>query len=470
MSNLIIRPDPPTAPQRTPTVPAVPALRQAAPVPALPNTARRDRRAVTNIIPMAEDRPQRKLRSGLFSVLDIGSTKIVCLIGKGEPDGSLRVLGHGWRRSHGVRCGGIVDLKEAEAAIRAAVGQAEDMATLRKDEIFINLSCGHPESRHLNIRWPIGGREIGDADMRRITTEGRMRALTEGRSAIHTLPLDYAVDETQGVPDPRGHLCDHLSARMHVIDANTTALRNVEAVLSRVDLTIAGMVSAPLASGLAVLNEEERDLGVTVVDMGGGTTSIAVFSEGRLIHTASIPIGGQHITRDIAHGLSTSIDNAERLKTMHGSAEISSGDDQEMVLVQLIGDNDHHYVRIPRSRIVSIIHPRVEETLEMVNDRLEMAGLGPAADGRVVLTGGGSLLEGIGPMAARVLNRRVRLGHPRHIHGLPENPATWPMFATSAGLLAWAAGAGDALNDTGISDVRPTGLFRRFVDFIRDRV
>lgn len=451
---------------RTAATPPVPAIKGPGGLPARAPRAR----AATALVPATERAPTRRLRTGPFSVLDIGSTKIVCLIGRGEPDNTIRILGHGWRRSHGVRSGGIVDLREAESAIRAAVAQAEDMATERRDSIFVNLSCGHPESRHINARWPIGGREITKTDVSRIIAEARARALSEGRSAIHTLPLDYAVDDTQEVLDPRGHLCDLLSARLHVIDANTTALRNLEAVLSRVELKIEGMVSSPLASGLAVMNEDERNLGATVVDMGGGTTSIGVFGEGRLLHTATIPVGGLHITRDIAHGLSTSIDNAERLKTIHGSAELLAGDDHDPILVQLIGDNDHHYVKIPRAKIVSIIHPRVEETLEMVRDRLEMAAVGPASNGRVILTGGGSLLEGIGPMAARILNRQVRLGRPRRIVGLPENPATWPMFSTSAGLLAWAAGAADEMGEPDTRDARPDSLVRRFVDFIRDRV
>ncbi|ACI52895.1 cell division protein FtsA [Gluconacetobacter diazotrophicus PA1 5] len=414
--------------------------------------------------------PPRAWRPGTFGVLDIGSTKIMCLIGRGEPDGTLRVLGHGWRRSHGVKSGGIVNLHEAEAAIRAAVGQAEDAAERRLDTVYVNLSCGHPESRLFNVRWPVGGREITDSDVRRVVTEGRMRAMSEGRSTIHTLPLDFAVDETAGVADPRGHLCDQLTSRLHVIDASTTALRNLETVLTRAELKISELVSAPLASGLSVLDENERELGVTVVDMGGGTTSIAVFGEGQLLHTACLPVGGMHVTRDIAHVLSTPIDSAEWLKTMYGSAELSADDDMDLLPVQLIGDDHHQFVNISRSKVVSIIRPRIEETLEMVRDRLESAGVGRAADGRVVLTGGASLLDGVGNMAARILNRQVRLGRPTGIRGLPDDAAAWPSFATSAGLLAWAAGGSGALGDLDLSEPRPAGFLRRLVEFIRDRV
>ncbi|MFS3136534.1 cell division protein FtsA [Gluconacetobacter sacchari] len=450
----------------------------AAPAPRRRRARRRDRsllpaapsgRAVA-LPPPDDPTPPRAWRPGTFGVLDIGSTKIMCLIGRGESDGTLRVLGHGWRRSHGVRCGGIVNLGDAEAAIRAAVGQAEDAAERRLDRVYVNLSCGHPESRLFNVRWPVGGREITASDVRRVVTEGQMRAQSEGRSTIHTIPLDFSVDETSGVPDPRGHLCDQLTSRLHVIDASTTALRNLETVLSRAELKIEELVSAPLASGLAVLDEDERELGVTVVDMGGGTTSIAIFGEGHLLHTACLPVGGMHVTRDIAHVLSTSIDSAEWLKTMYGSAELSADDDMDLLPVQLIGDSEHQFVNISRSKVVSIIRPRIEETLEMVRDRLESAGVGRATDGRVVLTGGASLLDGVGNMAARILNRQVRLGRPNAIRGLPDDAAAWPSFATSAGLLAWAAGGGGALGDMDFSEPRPRGMLRRVVEFIRDRV
>lgn len=217
---------------------------------------------------------------------------MTCLIGRGEADGSLRVLGHGWRRSRGIRNGAIVDLREAEQAIRATVGQAEDAADKRLDHVVVNLSCGQPESRLFNARMPIGGREVTEADMSRVIAEGQARAHTEGRTAIHTLPIGFAVDETQGILDPRGHLCDQLTARLHIVDAASTALRTLDSVMMRAELKMSGLVSAPFASGLSVLDEDERELGATVVEMGGGTTSLAVFGEGMLLHTAHLPVGG----------------------------------------------------------------------------------------------------------------------------------------------------------------------------------
>ena len=411
----------------------------------------------------------RPLRSGPFGVLDIGTTKVICLIGRTESDGALRVLGMGWQRSRGVRGGGITDLEEAERCIRSAVAQAEDMSDHRLRSVTVNLTCGQPESRLFNVQWPVGGRAVTEADIRRVVQEGRARAVTEGREIIHALPLSFSVDETTGVGDPRGHHCEHLTARLHIIDATSMALRNLGATASRAELDIAELVSAPMAAGMATLVEDERELGATVIDMGGGTTGMAVFSEGQLLHTAQLPIGGVHVTNDIARMLSTTVVAAERVKTLNGSALGSPDDDREMLTVPMVGEDDHNFSKIPRSMVVSIIKPRLEETFELVRDRLESAGLGRAAGTRVVLTGGASQLVGAREMAGRILNRQVRLGRPGLLRGLPD-AATGPAFAVSAGLLAWAAGEGRTLADLDFTDERPAGLVRRIVNFLRERV
>ncbi len=411
----------------------------------------------------------RNLRAGPFGVLDIGSTKIACLIGRTDSDGTLRALGSGLTRARGVRCGGITDLDEAERAIRAAVAMAEEMADYRLRSVTVNLSCGAPESRLFNVQWPVGGRQVSDADMRRVISEGRARAVTEGRETIHSLPVLFSVDDTAGVTDPRGHHCEQLSARLHVVDALSMALRNLGAAVSRCDLEIGEVVSAPFASGLSCLVEDERDLGATIIDMGGGTTSLAVFFEGHLHHTAQIPIGGQHVTRDIAGVLSTPIDNAERLKTLYGNAHACQDDEREILAVQQIGEEDHQFAKIPRAMVIGIIKPRLEETFEMVRDRLDGAGLGRAAGGRVVLTGGASQLVGVRDLANRVLERPVRLGRPAGIRSLAES-ASGPAFATATGLLSWAAGEGRVLHNIDLGTERPGGLLRRIVAFLRDRV
>jgi cell division protein FtsA len=441
-------------------------------------------RAPLPLAPTEKNRRVHTWRSGYTAVLDIGSSKITCLIGRGEPDGTLRVRGYGWRKSEGVKGGAITELREAEAAIRATVAQAETMAERPIDRVVVNLSCGHPASRLFNVRWPIGGRVVTEADIRRVITEGRLQAAVQGREVIHTLPIDFTVDDTEGVSDPRGHLCETLKARLHIIDAATTALLNLETVLARTDLKVEALVSSPLASGLSVLDADERELGTTVVDMGGGTTSLAVFGDGQILHTAQIAVGGLHVTRDIARGLSTSLENAERLKTVYGSADLSTDVEDELLTVELLGNDVPHFEQISRAQLGRIIRPRMEETLELVREKLDGAGLGMAASGRIVLTGGGSLLDGIRPLAERILGapvsvgrlsgaaftRSVRLGRPKHIVNLPENTAAAAGFATAAGLLVWAASAERPFRDIEFRENPPSGFLRKLVAFIRERV
>jgi len=411
---------------------------------------------------------RRGQRSGPFGVLDIGTTKIACLIGRTEADGMLRVLGFGWQRGRGIRAGGIADIAEAEKAIRAAVGQAEETADTTLRSVVVNLSCGAPESQLFNVQWPIGGRAVGDDDIRRIVQEGRARAAAEGRATIHAIPLAFSVDDTDGVSDPRGLSADILTARLHVIDVGVTALRNLGACLARCDLDVSELVSAPMAAGLSTLVEDERELGTAVVDMGGGTTGLAVFAEGQLLHTAQLPVGGVHVTNDLARVLSTPVAHAERMKALYGGVQESPDDAREMLPVPLIGEEEHHIAKVPRAMIVSVIRPRLEETFELLKDRLEATGMGRAA-ARVVLTGGASQLTGVREMAHHILGRPVRLGRPLALRGMPDS-ASGPAFAGAAGLLQWAAGEGRVMTDLDLEATSPPGAFRRFVNWLRDRV
>ncbi len=411
----------------------------------------------------------RPLRSGLFGVLDVGSTKVCCLIGRVDPDGTVRVTGFGMNAARGVKQGGITDLLLGESAVRSAVAAAEDMAQYRLREVVVNLSCGHPESHQVTVQSQIGGRTINEQDLRRVVGDGRSRVNYDGRDTVHCLPLGFDVDETQGVVDPRGLHCEHLMARLHVVDAGATALRNLMTVIENADLKVAEFVSAPFAAGLATLVADERELGATVIDMGGGTTDLAVFSDNHVVYTAQLSVSGGHVTNDIARLLSTPVAHAERLKTLYGNAESSPDDEREMLPVPLVGEEEHNIHRVPRSQVVGIIRPRLEETFELVRDKLETAGLGRDLGNRVVLTGGASQLVGAREMAARMLDAQVRIGRPQAIRGLPDLH-DGPAFATAAGLLHWAAGAGRSLADLKLDDDTPPGMLRRVINFLRDRV
>jgi cell division protein FtsA len=283
------------------------------------------------------------------------------------------------------------------------------------------------------------------------------------------LPLTFSTDDMPGIADPRGLHCTTLSARLHIVDAAATALRSLGACIGRCDLDIAELVSAPMAAGLSTLVADERELGATVIDMGGGTTGMAVFAEGQLLYTGQLPVGGVHVTNDLARVLSTPVAHAERLKTLYGNVHASPDDDREMLPIPMVGEEEHHIAKVPRSMVVNVIRPRLEETFEMVRERLKSSGLSRAAGTRVVLTGGACQLGGSREMAARILGRQVRLGRPGRLRGLPDS-ASGPAFATASGLLAWAAGEGRTMTDIDLEAERPSGLLRRVVNFLKERV
>jgi len=417
--------------------------------------------------------PQRgrhpRARAGTFGVLDIGSTKVVCIIARVEPDGMPRALGFGWQRSHGVKGGNVVDLSAAERAVRAAVAHAEEMADLKLSGIIANLSCGQPESRQHHVQWVIAGRAVTEADLRAVVGEGKRRMADEGREAVHALPLGFTLDATPGVADPRGMICETLGVRLHLVDASSASLRNLGTGLMRCDLDAEELVSAPYAAALSALVEDERELGATVIDMGGGTTSLAVMQDGMLLHTAQVPVGGWQVTNDLARGLSTSLDQAERLKTMHGSMFGTIEDEREMLSLSRTGEDGDILSRVPRAQMLSIVRPRVEETLELIRDRLQDAALGAEAGQPVVLTGGASQLVGMRETASRILGRQVRLGRPQPLRGLPDTFHA-PGFATTLGLVAWGAGEGRPALDFDHGPQGSRGYLTRFVNWLRDRV
>lgn len=415
--------------------------------------------------PPDTDTERRLDRAGPFGVLDIGAHKIACMIARVESDGHIRVLGSGWQKSRGIVAGDINNVAEAEKAIRTCVGQAEDMADTRLSRVTVGLTTGQPTSRVFNIHWPIGGRAVVDQDIHDVVREARTRGLVPNRQTIHAIPVRFSADATQRVTDPRGLFCDTLGARLHIIDTAITALRSLEAVIARCDLEIESLVAAPMAACLSTLSQDERELGATVIDMGGGGTGIAVFTENHLEHTGLIPKGGADVTRALATELATTLEHAERLKALYGNVELSPADDSELLAAPSVGEEPGQLLRVPRTAIIKIIRPRVEAILEHVRDHL---GERQLPRNRVVLTGGASQLPGTGELAARILGRPVRLGRPPSLRGAPEL-TNGPGFAVSAGLLMWAAGEGRAFQDVDLEPAAPKRLLRRLWNSLRGR-
>jgi len=397
---------------------------------------------------MRKSAAHTKPRHGLIAALDVGTTKVCCFIARAEGNESERIVGIGHQISRGIRCGAVVDMDEAEAAIRSTVETAEHMAGENIRQVVVNLSGHQQMSRLIAYEISIAGHQVSDADLRRILDqENLLQEQSENYELVHAVPVGYSIDGNRGVRDPRGMYGDRLGVNMHVVTANAGPIRNLETTISRCHLELETKISSPFASALACLTEDEKKLGATYIDMGGGTTSIAVFFDGELVHTDCIPIGGNHVTTDIARGLATPLSQAERIKTLHGNAMPSASDDRETVMVPPIGeDGSTEAYQVPRSMLVGIIRPRLEETFEMVRARLEDAGFDKVAGRQVVLAGGAAQLPGARDLAGLILDKQVRMGRLLPFEGLAES-VSGPAFATCAGLLRYAM-----QNSVGASD------------------
>ena len=382
-------------------------------------------------------------RSGLIAVLDVGSSKICCFIAFADPRGEPNVVGIGQQASRGIKNGSIVDMEQTEEAVRNAVHAAEHMAGETIEQVIVNLSGGYPVSSSVGVEVAIDGHEVAETDLHRIFQQGRQAECLKlqsdsGRQAIHTSPTGYSVDGNRGVRDPLGMYGDLLGVNLHIVTASSGAIRNLTTCLQRCHLDPIGFVVSPYASGLACLVDDERELGVTVIDMGGGTTTLAIFYEGNVVYTDLVPVGGNHVTSDIARGLSTPLAHAERIKTLYGHAVASRADEREMIDVPQVGETDDEAGhQVSRSILNGIMQPRLEETLELVRSRIETSGLDKVAGRRVVLTGGACQLPGLTDLAGLVLDKQVRIGKPVRIKGLAE-ATSGPAYATCAGLLSYA--------------------------------
>lgn len=376
------------------------------------------------------------MRGGLIAALDIGSSKVCCAIAKILSGGNFEVLGVGQQLSSGVKSGVVIDMEEVITSIVNAVHSAEKMADLTIRDVIVSVNGPHLKSLNFAVEMNVSGHPIDDADIRRVLLQARTARENKSFQALHTVPTGYALDGAKGIRDPRGMYGDRLCVSIHTLLSKISPLYNLNTCVARSHLEVAGLVAASYASGLACLVPDEMELGVILIDMGGSTTSFSIFHEGQLRYSDCVPIGGAHVTMDIARGTSTTLINAERLKTLYGSAMPSVADDREMITVPLVGEKKGESTnQIPRSLLGSIIRPRIEEIFEYVRDRLVTSGVDPSIGRRVVLTGGASQLAGVREVASMVLGRNIRLGKPLHL-GTSEFSQD-PSFTACAGLLSY---------------------------------
>lgn len=396
-------------------------------------------------------KPLSPRRSATLAALDVGTSKIACLIARLTPAGEvapgdwrthrIRVVGIGHQRSLGVKHGLVVDMDEAERAIRQTVDAAERMAGMQIDRVVVTASGGRLASEHFAAKRAIGGREVAASDIHRVLEASAAHHLHRGRVAVHSLPTGFSLDGVNGIREPKDMIGDELGVDLHVATCDQAAARNLILAVERGHLGVEGMAAAPYVAGLSVLEPDEAEMGVVVVEMGAGSTSLAVFAKGEMVHLDAVTLGGNHVTMDIARGLDARLADAERLKTFHGSAISSSSDDRETVSFDHVGERGPHKAHAPKSHLVRIIRPRVEETLEFLRDRLARAGYPSGPSRRIVLTGGACQLTGVAEAARRILGGQVRIGRPIGVEGLPD-PARSPAFAAAAGLLVYPQVAG----------------------------
>ncbi|MBL0319966.1 MAG: cell division protein FtsA [Alphaproteobacteria bacterium] len=376
-----------------------------------------------------------KPKNGIITVIDIGSNKIVCFIARLNPMHDPEIIGIGHQISQGIRGSVVTDIKHAENSILAALADAEKMAGETVEHVIVNISGETLRSDIIHAEVNVSGNEINSRDINRVLANGYTKFDRDSYEVIHCIPIDYSIDGTYGIQDPVGMYGKILGVDIHIVSISSSLMFNLSNCLARCQLNVDDYVASPYASGLACLTDDEKRLGVTLVDMGGQTTSIAIFKNNNIVYTHSIPIGGYHVTSDIASCLSTSLASAERLKILHGNAIATAADDKEQLDIQIVGEEEFHSIK--RSELIAIIRPRLEEIIEMINDTLKEKGLEEYANQRIVLTGGASQLPSIKELSSHIMGKQVRIASPKQLPGVAES-TKGPAFSTPVGMLMFA--------------------------------
>lgn len=374
-----------------------------------------------------------KKNDNIIVGLDIGTTKICAIVGEVGESG-LNIIGIGTHPSKGLRKGVVVNIESTVTSIKKAIEEAELMSGCEITSVYTGIAGGHIKS--INSHGIIGIRngEVCDADIKRVIDAAKAVNIPMDREIIHVLPQEFIVDDQDGIKEPLGMSGVRLEAKVHIVTAAVTSAQNIVKCCNRTGLDVRDIVLQQLASSEAVLSSEEKELGVVLVDIGGGTTDIAIFAEGSIKHTAVIALGGNHLTSDIAIGLRTPAAEAEKIKKKYGCALASMVKRDEMIEVPSVGGRKPRVVS--RQILAEIVEPRVEEIMTLVNREIVKAGFEDVAASGVVLTGGSASLDGMMEMAEQVFNLPVRLGLPVGISGLTDIVNS-PMYSTGVGLVLY---------------------------------
>ena len=410
----------------------------------------------------------------IITVLDIGSSKVCALIAQAPEGGELSVLGTGQRESKGVRRGYIADMGGTEAAVREAVEQAERIAGINIENVWVSFSAGGLVSKLASVEVDLGGHRIEQNDIDELLAAGRGSIDPDGRMVLHAQPALYTLDGLTGVKTPLGLHADRLGVDIHVVAADASPVRNLDLCVRSAMLEVKSIVAAPIATGMACLSDEERELGVALVELGAGTTNVSLFAGGMLVGLETIPIGAADITDAIASAFGTRRSQAERMKTFYGSATTSPRDNHDMIdVAPMAGDDDgSEPSRITRAQLITVIRQQLEQWMGEIAGALKTLGFAGPVGRQVVLTGGGAELKGIADYAQGMLGRSVRIGRPRGLAGLPE-AHSGPAFATLAGLAQYVASNPVDLRQIvpaaqqTVHRVSPANLLQRLISAVR---
>ena len=371
----------------------------------------------------------------IFVGVDVGTTKICALVGQLDEESRLRIIGVGIVPSLGMRKGGVVNLEGVARAVESAKDKAERTSGFEISSALVSLSGAQIASLNSKGMAGVSGRVIGPDDVNRALDAARSIALPYNRQVIHVIPRGYVVDGQDGIKSAIGMHGYRLEVEAHIVTAAGTALRNMEKAFESLGVAIDGYVLSPLASAEVVLTETEREMGVVVCDIGGGTCDLAVYIEGAVWHTAVLPVGGDHLTSDLAQGLHLPPETAEQVKCRHGHARPSMLDPNEILAVRPFGEEKP--VQIRRVDLAAILEPRVEEIFSLVRQEIKRSGYDGLLPAGTVVTGGTSLLPGLREVAAHILSLPVRVGQPEELRGLVDQLRS-PVYSASLGLLEWA--------------------------------
>lgn len=377
-----------------------------------------------------------KKQENIIVGLDLGTTKVCTIVGEIKDEGRVDIIGLGISPSRGLKKGVVVNIDSTVESIKKAVTEAELMAGVQIDSVYVGISGSHIKGINSRGVVAIKNREVGPADVARVIDAARAVNIPMDQQILHVLPQEFIIDDQDGIKDPLGMFGVRLEAKVHIITGAVTSIQNIIKSCSRAGLRVNDLVLQPLASSNAVLTQEERDLGVVVVDIGGGTTDTALFLEGSLWHTEVLPIGGNHLTNDIAIGLRTPSTEAEKIKIKYGCALSSLVKPEETLDVPSVGGRPPRL--LSRQILSEIIEPRVEELFGMVQQRLKKTGFEDMFASGIVLTGGTALMEGILEAAERFLGLPIRRGTPRNIGGLMD-VVNSPIYATGVGLVLYGS-------------------------------